>query len=287
MSALGFGVFVGCAISGLIIPRAFRSQEAKASGCIVLGMIAVVGLALPTVFGTVPDFIIGALVIPVLLAGGRWQAIQAISEELEVKRAEAKAAYEARELRRSEAAKAEIAWIGDYATKGWKYVSRAKLMHASGQPNCVFMMSDNDLLLQICSFETREEFLPGSPIVLNVNQVLGLNIAKPKITKTREKIVPVSIVENKRKSPVGRGLVGGALLGPAGLVLGAASGLNSKTSTKVEERTVTEQYETEGDPQLIIGTSIPDEPVLKIKFDPPSLADEWLFRIQGAQSRCC
>jgi hypothetical protein len=75
------------------------------------------------------------------------------------------------------------------------------------------------------------------------------------------------------------------LLGPAGLVIGAASGLNGKIETNVEERRIAEKVSELGAPQLIIGTSDPQRPVLKLKFDDPEVASEWMYRIRGAQAR--
>jgi Tfp pilus assembly protein PilX len=166
----------------------------------------------------------------------------------------------------------------------WKFVSKGKLMHIQGQPQCLAMMSDNGLIVRFEEVVDDNGFATKEPISLNLNQIVSLDTASPTITKSRKTSVPVTVTETKQKSPVARGLVGSVLLGPAGLVLGAASGLNAKVTTKTENQTIYEKYESSGDPQLILGTSSPNHPVLKIKFDPPNLAEEWMFRIRGAQA---
>jgi len=189
------------------------------------------------------------------------------------------------EKRRAEAIHAHFnEFVEAMAEKGWKYISKAKLMHKSGQPPCLFMTSENGQLIQFMEYSIAEKFHSSDPQFLSINQVISLNIARPDVTDSRKKTVHLPITESQEKSPVARGLAGGAIMGPAGLILGAASGLNSRTKTRIETKTVYEQYEKKGDPQLIVGTSSPDVPVLKLKFDPPSLADEWMFRIRALQS---
>lgn len=177
------------------------------------------------------------------------------------------------------------AWKKAQSIDGWQFVCEAKIMHISGYPECFFMMSDNGLLLKMNEFERNVPLVVKENAYLNINQIISINTARPKITKSRKTSVPVSIVESKNKSPVARGLIGGAILGPAGIVIGAASGLNSKTTTRIENRDSYESYETQGDPQLIMGTTSPELPVLKLKFSAPELADEWMFRIRGLQAR--
>jgi hypothetical protein len=168
---------------------------------------------------------------------------------------------------------------------GSTYITKGRLMHVNGQPKCFFMLTNGGADLRIVEYKDGPDFSVDNDITVPISQVISLNVASPTVTRTRTKTVPVTVVEKKNKSPVGRGLVGGVLLGPAGLVLGAASGLNSNLASTVKHENVNETYDTLGDPQLIIGTTNPDQPVFKIKFDPPGLADEWMYRLHAAQRR--
>ena len=175
-------------------------------------------------------------------------------------------------------------WSAERQAEGWTYITAGKFMHRAGQPRCIMLLSLNTKLLRFDVFGEGDGLTLEPPIYVNINKITSLNVARPKVTKSRSVSVPISITETKQKSPVGRGLLGGALLGPAGLILGAASGLNAKTTQRIENHTTSQSYESLGAPQLIIGTTIPETPVFKMQCANDELADEWMFRIRGAQS---
>lgn len=286
MSALGFGFFLGSFPAIIPASKGFPDISERYGGQLsaALVLIGLTGWAtLPVLLGGGPDFLVGLGTLPIGIWVVRHRQISEFHALLVRESEEAARRATEEKEKRTQAQRAKEEWLSGHENEGWKYISEARMMNAEGQPHCAVMISENLILLKICEYRLDTKFDPSNPLIINVNQVLGINTAKPKITKRREKSVPVSIVENDPKSPIGRGLVGGALLGPAGLVLGAASGLNSKTSTSIQEHKVMEEYEINGDPQLIMGTSLPDRPVLKLKFEPPSLADEWMYRIRGAQ----
>jgi hypothetical protein len=176
-------------------------------------------------------------------------------------------------------------WVVKRQAEGWAYASRGKLMHKIGQPECIMFLSGTAPLLRVDEFQMDGELRFENPIYLNIKQIISISTARPRMTKSRKETVPVSIVASKNKSPVARGLIGGALLGPAGIVIGAASVLNSKIETKIERETVYREYEGYGAPQLIIGTNCDQQPILKIRCANQEVADEWMFRIRGRQSR--
>lgn len=84
-------------------------------------------------------------------------------------------------------------------------------------------------------------------------------------TYRRAVTTPVALAKNK--SAIGRGLAGGVLLGPAGLLLGAASALTPETkivehkSSELAERTV------KGPPMLVITTRDRENPFIRLQFD--------------------
>lgn len=284
MSALGFGLFLGSVGAAAVSTVAFSEEHDNIpiKTLILAGGIAG-WLLVPAVFEGFFDFLIGLASPPLLLYAIRYRAIQEIREKALEALRQREAEGNARKLRR-QAAQGELeTWFNGMKDGGAVGLCRAKFMGHKSSQDCAFHLSSDRKTLQITPFECREELTRESVILIPLRDVLSSSVAKPKITRTRTKKVPVSIVENKRKSPVARGLVGGVLLGPAGLVVGAASGLNAKTGTRVEHHDVTESYETDGDPQLILGTANEEFPILKFKFDPVTLAEEWMFKIQAAQ----
>jgi hypothetical protein len=236
----------------------------------------------PLVIGF-PGFLIGAG-LPIAISYVLLRSQIAILKEERLADEERRAAEaQAYVDRRATAKEAANRWPSEQL--GATHISQGRLMHVKGQPKCFFMLTDEGKAIRIVEFKDAPDFELQGECTLPTSRIISIHIASPTVTKTRSKTVPVTVVEKKNKSPVGRGLVGGVLLGPAGVVLGAASGLNSKVVSTVKHETVNENYDALGDPQLIIGTSNPDQPIFKIKFDPPTLADEWIYRIQGIQRR--
>lgn len=96
-------------------------------------------------------------------------------------------------------------------------------------------------------------------------------------TFTRRVTTPVAVT--KHKSAIGRGLVGAAVLGPAGLLLGAASAV--KPTTKVIEHTTTQtdQRVVKGPPTLVLTTRDRTDPFVRIAFDKIDDAKAWALWI--------
>lgn len=277
---LGFGLFIGAVVTATVIgPRAFPRPGAFGWSVVAAGVVA--WIAMPPIATGLLDFMLGAVVPPLTASALLRNHIKQLNQVRLADQQERDADKRQIEERRAKTQSEVEAWPA--TQKGWTHVTRARLMHITGQPKCFFMLSENRLLLRVVQYTADQYFEIQREFALVVKDVISLNVASPTITKTRTKIVPITKIEKQNRSPVARGLVGGALLGPAGVVMGAASGLNAKVTSSVQHERVSESYDALGDPQLIIGTRNPDRPVLKIKFDPPSMADEWMFRIRGAQ----
>lgn len=280
MSALGFGLFVGALASIVTVThRAFDRPGGANFFLLVFGVSAWV--ITPELIEGFLGFVVGAAIPPIVAALALNSKIDLLAQQKandDERRAGERAANQ---MRRDAARAAADSWPSEQA--GWNHISKAKMMHVAGQPTCYFMIDEKGASLRIATYQLSQEFTIESDFQVAVRRIISMNVASPSVTKTRTKTVPVTTVHHEKKSPVARGLVGGVLLGPAGLVLGAASGLNSKATSTVSHEKVLEDYETVGDPQLIIGTSDQTYPVLKFKFDPPTLAEEWMYRILGAQ----
>lgn len=213
--------------------------------------------------------------------------VTALKEHDEKKRLELEAVERKTKLAEKQARlEAELwEWAKDLHQNGWSHVSVGKMMHLEGQPRCVLALAENSPTLRFDRVDGSDDFKVHPPIILSLSDIISLNVARPTVRKSREELTPVPITESVQRSPVARGLLGGAILGPAGLVLGAASGLNSKTTTNIEYQTVTKEYDAPGAPQLIIGTKWEDYPYFKIKCANQEVADEWMFRIRGRQAK--
>jgi hypothetical protein len=282
MSAIGFGLCVGALVTATAItPRAFEKSGEIGLSLMAGGILAWV-ITPPLIEGFF-GFIVGASSLPFAATLVLRSRIDALTQQKAIDDERRAKEREANQQRRDSAREAAEQWPADQS--GWTHISKARMMHVAGQPHCYFMIGETSPRLRIVTYQVSQEFTIDGETEIDLARVISMNIASPSVTKIRSKTVPVTTIEHKKKSPIARGLVGGALLGPAGLVLGAASGLNSKVTSSVSHEKVQEEYETLGDPQLIIGTSDKDNPVLKMKFDPPSLADEWMYRIMGAQRR--
>lgn len=282
MSALGFGLLVGMLVTATAVtPRAFEKPEKIGLPLMAAG--PVVWFVTPPLIEGFLGFILGAFVPPFIAALALHSKMEALTQQKAIDDERRAAERAANQRRKEEAHAAAEQWPADQ--HGWTHISKARMMHVAGQPHCYFMINDQGSALRIASYQISQDFTIDGDTQIEIERVVSMNIASPSITKTRTKTVPVTTIEHKKKSPIARGLVGGALLGPAGLVLGAASGLNSKVTSSVSHEKIQEEYETLGDPQLIMGTSNLDSPILKLKFDPPSLAEEWMYRIMGAQRK--
>ena len=280
MSALGFGVAIGSLVTSVfVVPKAYKTPAAAV--WLTLGGGLMGWILLPSVLGGIPDFLIGSLAVPTVMAIILRNVIRSYKLEQELEEAHRREAQRIAQERKIQATADRKDWKEKQVD--WTYLSSGWIMNLPDAPRCFCMLAKSHSCVRIVTYSDDEDFQIISDRLILMSQIISLNVAAPMVTKRRAKTVPVSIVEQGRRSPVGRGLVGGALFGPAGLVLGAASGLNSKTTTRVEHQTVSESYETKGSPQLIIGTTLTDRPVLNIKFETPNLANEWMFRIQAVQ----
>ncbi|RYX80510.1 hypothetical protein EON83_28350 [bacterium] len=280
MSALGFGLLVGAlATICTVIHRAFERPGGINVFLLVSGISALV--ITPDLIKGFLGFIVGATIPPMVAALALHSKINAMAHQKAVDDERRAGDRAARQALREAAQAAADSWPSEQT--GWNHISKAKMMHVAGQPSCYFMIDEKGGSLRVATYQVSQDFTLDSDFQVPVRGVISMNVASPSVTKTRTKTVPVTTIHHEKKSPVARGLVGGILLGPAGLVLGAASGLNSKATSTVSQEKILEDYETVGDPQLIIGTSDQTYPVLKFKFDPPTLAEEWMYRILGAQ----
>jgi len=137
----------------------------------------------------------------------------------------------------------------------------------------------------IVSYEVGDVFSAGVVKDIPIEQIISCELQRENIVEKfyRTELVPVS--QSNKRSPVGRAVVGGLLLGPAGLVMGAASGLGGKTTITTKEIQVRDERVVEGPPVLVLSTVNEQNDRFKIRFAEDALAEHWEHQIRAARVR--
>lgn len=175
-------------------------------------------------------------------------------------------------------------WFEEFKSK---YERSALVAELSGQTSgcCAIALDSRAKALIIVKYTLTNGFIITDARKLSASDILSADIVRPTVTKTVTRKQSVPVVTSKNRSPFARGLVGGMLLGPAGLVLGAASGLNKEVRTTIKEQEVQETVEAPGEPELVIGTRRPEFPVFKFRFQSALLVEEWLYALRSTRGR--
>jgi len=283
LSALGWGIAVGGTITAVSFPIAALRKSAGLFFNATLGASVFLGL----VVGLMPipwygfwAFMAPAFAIPLaVFLGGR--------KLVEEKAAEEQAARVASEMARAERkARCEAAIVQKDAhfqalREVWPAQNNCVFEGAKG----VFGMNSDSQKICLATYHLDEIFEPIMHVEIGIEKIFSASVKWSDVQETyyRTELVPIAI--KNKKSPVARGLVGGVLLGPAGLVLGAASGLGGKATIVTEERKVRDQRTVKGKPVLFIGTTDPSYPSIKLSFVSDNVPEHWLNQIRAAKAR--
>jgi hypothetical protein len=286
VSAFSLGIFLGSIAAALtFVPKAFENPVGPFFLTILggfLGLFLFAGFHFPDGLGYV-----GLFLGIVLVNGSCWlfgrSAIEAQSKRRIAATNALRERSEAAAAAKCQVERDKSAWLE--TLKGWRFQTFGRVLNLKSRPKCIIALGADDRLLRIAQFSDEGKFEVLSDKILALNKIISLDIAFPTVTKTVYDVQAVPIVSKQKRSPVGRAVVGGILLGPLGAVVGAASGLNGAVTTNVEERQVAKKIESRGDAQLILGIADVEVPVLKIELEPPQLAGEWLHRIRAAQMK--
>lgn len=165
-------------------------------------------------------------------------------------------------------------------TAEWLHVTPAKV---NGR-NAVIGLSEGGEINLKTYVEMNGLYIVKAHKSLSSQHIISFDVEAPDRTKlvTHKEKVPVAT--KKKRSSVGRAIVGGVALGPLGAVVGAASGLNGKEQVTYHEVKRQETVKVKGDPLLVLGVRELDEPKLVICFEPAKLAEEWWYRIQSLRA---
>lgn len=144
----------------------------------------------------------------------------------------------------------------------------ALLSHVDGQSGVRIIMLRAPLVFEITS-----------DVVIQFSAIRAVEFVQDDVVETYMRRVTTPVAVQKKKSAIGRGLVGGVLLGPAGLLLGAASGV--APSTKIVEHTVShaDQRIIKGPPTMMLTTRERVDPFIRIEFAKPDDARAWTLWI--------
>lgn len=148
-----------------------------------------------------------------------------------------------------------------------------RLVQFSGPPTV------RPLGAQISPHRVWNDFRVESDREFTFDEIRAVAFEQGEIVETYNRVVTTPVAVAKKKSAIGRGLVGGVLLGPAGMVLGAASGVSQTTQIKhiktveVAERTVA------GPPTVVLTTKDRHSLFVKIEMGSADEARAWVLWI--------
>ncbi|WP_148650938.1 hypothetical protein [Sphingopyxis granuli] len=149
-------------------------------------------------------------------------------------------------------------------------------------------MDEDEKLLRLISCKKEQSSLTVSnDKTLSVEKIRSVSIDRPlknlNIATHVEKM-PVAVGSNR--SPVGRALIGGAIAGPVGALVGGMSGLGGKSEIEmVETRRYHETIQYESYPKLVIVIDDLESPRHMFEFDSIKETNEWSARIFAAINR--
>ncbi len=95
-------------------------------------------------------------------------------------------------------------------------------------------------------------FTPKSDQSVLFNQIVEVAVSQDDVTETYIRTVSTPVAVAKKKSSIGRALVGGLLLGPAGAVVGAVSGAATTSQIKTVVTTQEDTRTVAGPPTLTL-----------------------------------
>lgn len=172
--------------------------------------------------------------------------------------------------------------FGGVALRGWEHITPASINGSNG----FVAITGNGLLLRFVTYNrANDTFSIISDTTIAVRSILSFDVVIPERSKTITHNDKIPVVVKEGRSPVGRALVGGVLLGPVGAVVGAASGVGGKTKVEHKQVQRSETIKVKGPSKLVLGVQDLATPVLRIEFEPSSLSNDWWYRIQSARSR--
>ncbi|KHL24276.1 hypothetical protein PK98_15030 [Croceibacterium mercuriale] len=281
MSTFGFGIIAGV-IPALFIAGMTANTRFPLKTAILL--VGVIGFLLaPPLLEGIPDFILGLCALPGLLWILKRGEIKQQQQEQVDKAAEAAELIEQSNLVRRAAENQKRLWLEDLRTN-FPHQVTGIIISKPTTTTGVLVVDHSENVLRLFGYRTNDAFTVEVTAAVRATDILSVEIVRPSTKKRVRRMEAVPVVTSQKKSPVARGLVGGALLGPVGLVVGAASGIGRDVSTKIEEHVIWDEVDAPGPAVLHIGTTILDSPLIRFKPEREQDAEDWLHRIKAWQA---
>lgn len=188
----------------------------------------------------------------------------------------------AEHIRREDEFAANRLALRDSLFEGWAIAEKAKI---DGKMGLVGLRADgSELRLVSCERDgvtikvLHDEVLPFQKIV-------GVNFLQEMRSKviTHKETTPVAV--GNGKSVGTRALAGALIAGPAGAIVGQASGLSGKSKIEHVETKRSETILVKGHPSLVIDVDDIARPMRCLVFDTEQQTKEWSSRLSTAFNR--
>jgi hypothetical protein len=154
---------------------------------------------------------------------------------------------------------------------------------SNNQQAKIMLSASRDILRVVC-YHDDFEFSVVSDVAIPISAIFAIELKNSEVLEKYLRTELVPIVSSKNKSVVGRAVAGNLVFGPVGAVIGGVSGAKADISTKIEERKVEDERIRKGAPVLVIGTTHPDHPILKLSFASESSTEQWEYRLKAAKA---
>lgn len=151
----------------------------------------------------------------------------------------------------------------------------------NGNHRAWLALNRDENALRVLTYRSGEEVMIVSDKTVPLNSIMELTFRQDsrEISYTRTVTTPVAV--QKKKSAIGRGVVGLAVGGVPGLLLGAASAVTPSSKIVEHKQEIKDTKMVDGPPTLVFGLRDAEIPLMKLEFQERSLAEEWLYRIKA------
>lgn len=172
--------------------------------------------------------------------------------------------------------------LRDSLFEGWAIAERAKI---DGTMGLVGLRADGSELRLVSCERSEVTIKILNDETLPIPQIVSVGISRDKRNKviTHKETTPVAV--GTGKSAGTRALAGALIAGPAGAIVGQASGLSGKSKIKYVATQRSETISVDGHPYLVLETEDIERPLRTLIFDTEKQTKEWSSRIATALSR--
>ena len=154
-----------------------------------------------------------------------------------------------------------------------------------GATGFIGMDKDGKFMRLISCREDEASLTVSSDETLSIKNIKSVSIDQPYKDRIITHIDKTPVAVGTKRSPGGRALIGAAIAGPAGAIIGGMSGLGGKSQVEQIETKRHETVQVKGQPKLVIAIDDLSKPRRILKFETVSETNEWSARIFTAINR--